>query len=81
MYVCIVITYSKGTDQPGKVANLARGQLAVTSLLVEPLHMERSWHRYIYITQQGTGLILPCLALIGKCCMSPLLVRVLYSTK
>ena len=27
MYVCIVITYSKGEDQPGKVANPARGQL------------------------------------------------------
>ena len=25
--VCIVITYSKGKDQPGKVANPARGQL------------------------------------------------------
>ena len=27
MYVCKVITYSKSEDQPGKVANLARGQL------------------------------------------------------
>ena len=29
MYVCIcmVITYSKGKDQPAKVANPARGQL------------------------------------------------------
>ena len=27
MYVCIVIKYSKGKDQPGKVANPARGQL------------------------------------------------------
>ena len=28
MYVCIVITYnSKSMDQPGKVANPARGQL------------------------------------------------------
>ena len=26
-YVCMVITYSKGKDQPGKVANPARGQL------------------------------------------------------
>ena len=25
--VCMVITYSKGKDQPGKVANPARGQL------------------------------------------------------
>ena len=27
---------------------------------------------YIYITQQGPGLILPCLALISKYCISPL---------
>ena len=27
MYVCMVTTYSKGKDQPGKVANPARGQL------------------------------------------------------
>ena len=27
MYVCMVITYSKGKDQPGKVANPASGQL------------------------------------------------------
>ena len=27
MYLCMVITYSKGMDQPGKVANPARGQL------------------------------------------------------
>ena len=27
MYVCMVMTYSKGKDQPGKVANPARGQL------------------------------------------------------
>ena len=27
MYVCMVITYSKSMDQPGKVANPARGQL------------------------------------------------------
>ena len=27
MYVCIVITYSKNMDQPGKVADNARGQL------------------------------------------------------
>ena len=27
MYVCMVITYSKGKDQPSKVANPARGQL------------------------------------------------------
>ena len=26
-YVCTVITYSKGKDQPGKVANPARGKL------------------------------------------------------
>ena len=27
MYVCIVITYSKSKDQPGKVVNPARGEL------------------------------------------------------
>ena len=27
MYVYMVITYSKGMDQPGKAANPARGQL------------------------------------------------------
>ena len=27
MYVCMVITYSKSMDQPGMVANPARGQL------------------------------------------------------
>ena len=27
MYVRMVITYSKGKDQPGKIANPARGQL------------------------------------------------------
>ena len=27
MYVCMVIIYSEGKDQPGKVANPARGQL------------------------------------------------------
>ena len=27
MYVCMVITYRKSKDQPGKVANPARGQL------------------------------------------------------
>ena len=27
MYVCMVIIHSKGKDQPGKVANRARGQL------------------------------------------------------
>ena len=28
MYICKVITYSKGKHQPGKVANPVRGQLA-----------------------------------------------------
>ena len=27
LYICMVITYSKSMDQPGKVANPARGQL------------------------------------------------------
>ena len=28
MYICMVILCSKGKDQPGKVANPARGKLA-----------------------------------------------------
>ena len=28
IYICIVFTYSKGKDQPGKVANPVCGQLA-----------------------------------------------------
>ena len=28
VYVCMGITYIKGKDQPGKVANPARGQLS-----------------------------------------------------
>ena len=32
MYVCIVITYSKGKDQPGKVDNPARDQLLLLLL-------------------------------------------------
>ena len=28
MYICRVTTYSEGKNQPGKVANPARGQLA-----------------------------------------------------
>ena len=27
MYICAVIKFSKGKDQPGKIANPARGQL------------------------------------------------------
>ena len=27
MYICMVITYSKGKDQPGKVTNPGQGQL------------------------------------------------------
>ena len=29
MYVCMVITCRKGKDQPGKVANPARGELNI----------------------------------------------------
>ena len=45
-------------------------------------NMRRSWPRCIYVlpdTLQGTGVILPCLALMRK--YMPPLVRVLYSTK
>ena len=34
------------------------------SLPVESLRMRRSWHRYIFVTPQGNGLILPCLDLL-----------------
>ena len=33
MYVCVVITYGKSMDQPGKVANPARGQLIRENLI------------------------------------------------
>ena len=36
MYICMVITYSKGKDQPGKVANPSRGQLADQGKLILP---------------------------------------------
>ena len=48
-------------DQPGKIVNLPRGQLCLRYVLNS--NMQRSWPRYIYVTSQGTGLILPCLAL------------------
>ena len=42
MYVCIVITFSnKGKDQPGKVANPARGQLAEQGKLILPCFRSR----------------------------------------
>ena len=34
------------------------------SLLVESLHMRRSWYRYIFATPQRNGLLLPYLALL-----------------
>ena len=48
MYVCIVITYSKGKDQPGKAANPARGQLLAEQgkLFLPCLRLrERIWSR------------------------------------
>ena len=41
MYTCMVITYSKGKDQPGKVANSARGQLAEQRKLIIPCPLSR----------------------------------------
>ena len=38
MYVCMVITDSKGKDQPGKVANPARGQLNRGNELLEEMN-------------------------------------------
>ena len=37
MYICMVITYSKGKDQPGKAANPARGQLAELGKIISSL--------------------------------------------
>ena len=47
MYMCMVITYSKGKDQPGKVANPARGQLAKQGNLIIPCPRSplRIWSR------------------------------------
>ena len=51
--------------------------------VVKPLHVWRSWYRYIFATPQGNGLILPCLALLrphkGRSVSCS--VGVLYSTK
>ena len=45
-YVCMVITYSKGKDQPGKVANPARGQLNRANYLFScPRSRLRIWSR------------------------------------
>ena len=47
MYICIVITYSKGKDQRGKVANPARGQLAEQGNIIVscPRSRLRIWSR------------------------------------
>ena len=54
MYVCsMVITYSKGKDQPGKVANPARGQLnRENDFIPVPVRALRTWCR-------ETGLAVP----------------------
>ena len=41
IYVCMVITYSKGKDQPGKVANPAPGQLAEQGKRIIPCPRSR----------------------------------------
>ena len=47
VYICIVIAYSKGKDQPGKVANPARSQLAEQGKLIlpRPRLRQRIWSR------------------------------------
>ena len=46
MYVCMVITYSKRKDQPGKVANSARGQLnRENEHFSVPVSRQRIWPR------------------------------------
>ena len=46
MYVCVVITYGKSMDQPGKVANPARGQLITENLIFScPRSCLRIWFR------------------------------------
>ena len=46
MYVCMIITYRKGKDQPGKVANPARGQLnRENNLFLCPRSRLRIWSR------------------------------------
>ena len=54
VYKCIVITYSKGKDQPGKVASRARGQLAEQGKLILPC--PRS---HLRIWSGETGLAVP----------------------
>ena len=45
MYVCMVFTYSKSMDQPGKVANPARGQLNREKMFPCPRACLRIWSR------------------------------------
>ena len=45
MYVCMAITYIKSMDQPGKVANPARGQLNRGKILPCPRACLRIWSR------------------------------------
>ena len=46
MYTCMVITYSKNMDQPGKVANLARSQLDGEKIIFPyPRSRLRIWSR------------------------------------
>ena len=54
MYICIVITYSKGKDQPGKVANPARCQLAEKGKRIFPYPRSR-----LRICSRETGSTVP----------------------
>ena len=45
LYICMVITYSKSKDKPGKVAHPARGQLNRENALSCPRSRLRIWSR------------------------------------
>ena len=45
LYVCTVITYSKGKDQPTKVANPARGELSRENVFPCPHSRLTIWSR------------------------------------
>ena len=57
MYVCMVITYSKSMDQPGKVANPARGQMNRENEYI-PV-MQSPFAPVTLVTQDGFGSPVP----------------------
>ena len=52
---------------------LVRDRRRLVSLLDS--NMQRSWPRYVFVTPQGTGLILPCLTLLPLRVFSTTLVK------